>query len=172
MASAGCSTCGSSPYSTCWSTSACTQSPWSLGVPRTSPSSALWVPPPSGSQAGTGQAAGPQSVMSSPRATLTLHQPPSLTVYLTSRPRSPPQPPPPPLPPGRPPPPTPPQERGTETELGGGGGGTAATAGGGAGEGVEDWEEREAPLRQLDGVEGEEREGGRARAIDNQYSFF
>eukprot|EP00063_Salmo_salar_P072968 XP_014047803.1 PREDICTED: SH2B adapter protein 1 isoform X3 [Salmo salar] len=89
---------------------------------------------------------------------------------LTSRPRSPPQPPPPPLPPGRPPPPTPPQERGNETELGGGGGGTAATAGGG--EGAEDWEEREAPLRQLEGVEGEEREGGRARAIDNQYSFF
>lgn len=93
-----------------------------------------------------------------------------LPTDLTSRPRSPPQPPPPPLPPGRPPPPTPPQERGNETELGGGGGGTAATAGGG--EGAEDWEEREAPLRQLEGVEGEEREGGRARAIDNQYSFF
>lgn len=37
---------------------------------------------------------------------------------------------------------------------------------------MEDWEEREAPLRQLEGVEAEEREGGRARAIDNQYSFF
>uniref|UniRef100_A0A8C4DGN6 SH2B adaptor protein 1 n=1 Tax=Dicentrarchus labrax TaxID=13489 RepID=A0A8C4DGN6_DICLA len=84
---------------------------------------------------------------------------------LTSRPRSPPQPP--PLPPGRPPPPTPPQERGNETEAGGGGGGS--------GGGVEDWEERDrdTPLRQLEAVEGEEREGARApRAIDNQYSFF
>lgn len=34
----------------------------------------------SSSQAGKGQAAAPQSVMSSPRATPTLHQPPSLTV--------------------------------------------------------------------------------------------
>ncbi|XDV13425.1 hypothetical protein PO909_001828 [Leuciscus waleckii] len=84
---------------------------------------------------------------------------------LTSRPRSPPQPPPPPLPPGRPPPPTPPQERGSETEAGGGGG---------ASSGAEECEERERepPLLQLEGVEGEEREGGRARAIDNQYSFF
>ncbi|CAB1424406.1 unnamed protein product [Pleuronectes platessa] len=144
------------------------------------------------SEAGTGQAVGLQSVTSSPRAILTLHQPPSLTVYLTSRPRSPPQPP--PLPPGRPPPPTPPQERGNETEIGGGGGeGGAATApvvtmattggggggsggsGGGSGGGVEDWEERDrdTPLRQLDAVEGEERDGARApRAIDNQYSFF
>ncbi|XP_035036772.2 SH2B adapter protein 1 isoform X1 [Hippoglossus stenolepis] len=114
---------------------------------------------------------------------------------LTSRPRSPPQPP--PLPPGRPPPPTPPQERGNETEMGGGagggaGGGGAATAtvvtmattgggggsggsGGGSGGGVEDWEERDrdTPLRQLEAVEGEERDGARApRAIDNQYSFF
>uniref|UniRef100_A0A4W6FG47 SH2B adaptor protein 1 n=1 Tax=Lates calcarifer TaxID=8187 RepID=A0A4W6FG47_LATCA len=88
---------------------------------------------------------------------------------LTSRPRSPPQPP--PLPPGRPPPPTPPQERGNETELGGGGGGGASGSGGG----VEDWEERDrdTPLRQLEAVEGEERDGARApRAIDNQYSFF
>ncbi|KAK1799387.1 hypothetical protein P4O66_007620, partial [Electrophorus voltai] len=78
---------------------------------------------------------------------------------LTSRPRSPPQPPPPPLPPGRPPPPTPPQERGSDAELAGGGG-----------SGPEECEERErdTPLRQLEGgVEGEEREGGRARAIDN-----
>uniref|UniRef100_A0A8C2DA23 SH2B adaptor protein 1 n=1 Tax=Cyprinus carpio TaxID=7962 RepID=A0A8C2DA23_CYPCA len=84
---------------------------------------------------------------------------------LTSRPRSPPQPPPPPLPPGRPPPPTPPQERGSELE---------ATGGGGASSGAEECEERERepPLLQLEGVEGEEREGGRARAIDNQYSFF
>ncbi|XP_016108216.1 SH2B adapter protein 1-like isoform X2 [Sinocyclocheilus grahami] len=84
---------------------------------------------------------------------------------LTSRPRSPPQPPPPPLPPGRPPPPTPPQERGSETE---------AAGGGGASSGAEECEERERepPLLQLEGVEGEEREGGRARAIDNQYSFF
>ncbi|XP_073350486.1 SH2B adapter protein 1 isoform X2 [Pagrus major] len=116
---------------------------------------------------------------------------------LTSRPRSPPQPP--PLPPGRPPPPTPPQERGNETEVagggagGGGGGGGAAVvtmtttaaagaggggsggSGGGSGGGVEDWEERDrdTPLRQLEAVEGEEREGARApRAIDNQYSFF
>ncbi|XP_033500748.1 SH2B adapter protein 1 isoform X1 [Epinephelus lanceolatus] len=113
---------------------------------------------------------------------------------LTSRPRSPPQPP--PLPPGRPPPPTPPQERGNEMEaggVGGGGGGggapvvTMATTGGGAGGGgsggsgggsgggVEDWEERDrdTPLRQLEAVEGEERDGARApRAIDNQYSFF
>lgn len=85
---------------------------------------------------------------------------------LTSRPRSPPQPPPPPLPPGRPPPPTPPQERVTDVEAGGGGGGAAS--------GPEECEERErdAPLRQLEGAEAEEREGGRARAIDNQYSFF
>ncbi|KAM6904499.1 SH2B adapter protein 1 [Xenentodon cancila] len=108
---------------------------------------------------------------------------------LTSRPRSPPQPP--PLPPGRPPPPTPPQERGNETELGGGGeggtgvpagtteaaaGGSGGSGGGGSGSGgVEDWEERDrdAPLRQLEAVEGEERDGARApRAIDNQYSFF
>ncbi|XP_059409622.1 SH2B adapter protein 1-like isoform X1 [Carassius carassius] len=84
---------------------------------------------------------------------------------LTSRPRSPPQPPPPPLPPGRPPPPTPPQERGIEPE---------AAGGGGASSGAEECEdrEREPPLLQLEGVEGEEREGGRARAIDNQYSFF
>lgn len=84
---------------------------------------------------------------------------------LTSRPRSPPQPPPPPLPPGRPPPPTPPQERRSETE---------AAGGGGASSGAEECEERERepPLLQLEGVEGEEREGGRARAIDNQYSFF
>lgn len=83
---------------------------------------------------------------------------------LTSRPRSPPQPPPPPLPPGRPPPPTPPQERVTDVE----------TVGGGAASGPEECEERErdAPLRQLEGAEAEEREGGRARAIDNQYSFF
>ncbi|TSK77103.1 SH2B adapter protein 1 [Bagarius yarrelli] len=121
----------------------------------------------SSSQAGTGQAAGPQSVMSSPRAILILHQPPSLTVYLTSRPRSPPQPPPPPLPPGRPPPPTPPQERAIDVEAGGGGGGGAIS-------GPEECEEREreASLRQLEGAESEEREGGRARAIDNQYSFF
>ncbi|XP_059413830.1 SH2B adapter protein 1-like isoform X1 [Carassius carassius] len=79
---------------------------------------------------------------------------------LTSRPRSPPQPPPPPLPPGRPPPPTPPQERGSETEAAG------------ASSGAEECEERDPPLLQLEGVEGEEREGGRARAIDNQYSFF
>ncbi|XP_041824031.1 SH2B adapter protein 1 isoform X1 [Melanotaenia boesemani] len=105
---------------------------------------------------------------------------------LTSRPRSPPQPP--PLPPGRPPPPTPPQERGTETELGAGAGGGVPVAtiggsgeggsggsGGGSGGGVEDWEERDrdTPLRQLEAVEGEERDGTRApRAIDNQYSFF
>ncbi|TRY95616.1 hypothetical protein DNTS_017825 [Danionella cerebrum] len=85
--------------------------------------------------------------------------------YLTSRPRSPPQPPPPPLPPGRPPPPTPPQERASEAE---------ATTGGGASSGAEECEEREREpaFLQLDGAEGEEREGGRARAIDNQYSFF
>lgn len=84
---------------------------------------------------------------------------------MTSRPRSPPQPPPPPLPPGRPPPPTPPQERVTDVE---------AVGGGGAASGPEECEERErdAPLRQLEGAEAEEREGGRARAIDNQYSFF
>uniref|UniRef100_A0A3Q3X3X8 SH2 domain-containing protein n=1 Tax=Mola mola TaxID=94237 RepID=A0A3Q3X3X8_MOLML len=77
---------------------------------------------------------------------------------LTSRPRSPPQPP--PLPPGRPPPPTPPLERGSETEVGGGGA-------------APEWEDRDAPLRQLDVVEGEERDGARApRAVDNQYSFF
>ncbi|XP_047656719.1 SH2B adapter protein 1 isoform X2 [Tachysurus fulvidraco] len=83
---------------------------------------------------------------------------------LTNRPRSPPQPPPPPLPPGRPPPPTPPQERVTDAEA----------IGGGAASGPEECEERErdTPLRQLEGAEAEEREGGRARAIDNQYSFF
>ncbi|XP_065129306.2 SH2B adapter protein 1 isoform X1 [Paramisgurnus dabryanus] len=81
---------------------------------------------------------------------------------LTSRPRSPPQPP--PLPPGRPPPPTPPQDRGSETEAAGGGGASSAA------EECED-RDRDPPLLQLEGVEGEEREGGRARAIDNQYSF-
>lgn len=83
---------------------------------------------------------------------------------LTSRPRSPPQPPPPPLPPGRPPPPTPPQERVTDVEA----------VGGAVASGPEECEERErdTPLRQLEGTEAEEREGGRARAIDNQYSFF
>lgn len=54
--------------------------------------------------------------------------------------------------------------------------GTAAAAGGGgggSGGGVEEWEDRDTPLRQLEAVEGEEREGARApRAIDNQYSFF
>uniref|UniRef100_A0A3Q3B1U3 SH2B adaptor protein 1 n=1 Tax=Kryptolebias marmoratus TaxID=37003 RepID=A0A3Q3B1U3_KRYMA len=90
---------------------------------------------------------------------------------LTSRPRSPPQPP--PLPPGRPPPPTPPQERGNDTDPGGGGGGGSGGSGGGSGGGVEDWEDRDTPLRQLEAVEGEERDGARApRAIDNQYSFF
>ncbi|XP_034062029.1 SH2B adapter protein 1 isoform X1 [Gymnodraco acuticeps] len=114
---------------------------------------------------------------------------------LTSRPRSPPLPP--PLPPGRPPPPTPPQERADEAEpmaaggsaagggggVGGGGGApaVATTAGGsgggsgvsGSGGGVEDWEERDTPLRQLEAGEGEERDGARApRAVDNQYSFF
>ncbi|KAM4534943.1 SH2B adapter protein 1 isoform 1-T1 [Fundulus diaphanus] len=95
----------------------------------------------------------------------------------TSRPRSPPQPP--PLPPGRPPPPTPPQERGTEADPAGGGAPAAAGgagsggSGGGSGGGVEDWEERDTPLRQLESGEGEERDGARApRAIDNQYSFF
>ncbi|KAM9394321.1 SH2B adapter protein 1 [Pholidichthys leucotaenia] len=112
---------------------------------------------------------------------------------LTSRPRSPPQPPPPP-PPGRPPPPTPPQERGNDMELGGigapvtvavatttvpvateRGGGGSGGSGGGSGGGAEDWEERDrdTPLRQLEAVEGEERDGARApRAIENQYSFF
>ncbi|XP_067332898.1 SH2B adapter protein 1 isoform X1 [Channa argus] len=99
---------------------------------------------------------------------------------LTSRPRSPPQPP--PLPPGRPPPPTPPQERENEMELGGASvlqiaatGGGSGGSGGGSGGGVEDWEERDrdTPLRQLEAVEGEERDGTRVpRAIDNQYSFF
>ncbi|XP_023812965.1 SH2B adapter protein 1 isoform X1 [Oryzias latipes] len=100
---------------------------------------------------------------------------------LTSRPRSPPQPP--TLPPGRPPPPTPPQERG-ELELAGGAvpagtvaatGGGSGGSGGGSGGGSDEWEERErdTPLRQLEAVEGEERDGARApRAIDNQYSFF
>ncbi|XP_015249404.1 PREDICTED: SH2B adapter protein 1 isoform X1 [Cyprinodon variegatus] len=108
----------------------------------------------------------------------------------TSRPRSPPQPP--PLPPGRPPPPTPPQERGSEAEPTGGGaapplgaaaaaaggagsGGGSGGSGGGSGGGVEDWEERErdTPLRQLDAVDGEDRDAARApRAVDNQYSFF
>nr|XP_023648105.1 SH2B adapter protein 1 isoform X1 [Paramormyrops kingsleyae]XP_023648106.1 SH2B adapter protein 1 isoform X1 [Paramormyrops kingsleyae] len=88
---------------------------------------------------------------------------------LTSRPRSPPQPPPPPPPPGRPPPPTPPQERRDEAETAGPG--AVAVSGG-----TEDCEERErdrereAALRQLE--DSEEREAGRARAIDNQYSFF
>lgn len=87
---------------------------------------------------------------------------------LTSRPRSPPQPP--PLPPGRPPPPTPPQERGNESEVGGAAGGAS---GDGSGGGVEDWEDRDTPLRQLDASEGEERDGARVpRAVDNQYSFF
>ncbi|XP_028843590.1 SH2B adapter protein 1 isoform X1 [Denticeps clupeoides] len=88
---------------------------------------------------------------------------------LTSRPRSPSQPPPPPLPPGRPPPPTPPPDHGGELEAGGG---TAAGGTGGGATGGDECEERErdAPLRQLEGVESEE--GGRARAIDNQYSFF
>lgn len=49
-ASAECSTSGSSPSLTCWSTSGFTQSPWSLAVPRTSRSSASWVPPPFASQ--------------------------------------------------------------------------------------------------------------------------
>ncbi|KTG35605.1 hypothetical protein cypCar_00038603 [Cyprinus carpio] len=75
------------------------------------------------------------------------------------------QPPPPLVPPGRPPPPNPPRKRGSEPE---------AAGGGGASSGAEECEERERepPLLQLEGVEGEEREGGRARAIDNQYSFF
>lgn len=58
--------------------------------------------------------------------------------------------------------------------------GTIAATGGGAGSGgsgggVEDWEERDrdTPLRQLEAVEGDERDGARVpRAIDNQYSFF
>lgn len=57
----------------------------------------------------------------------------------------------------------------------GGGGGGSGGSGGGSGGGVEDWEERDrdTPLRQLEAVEGEERDGARApRAIDNQYSFF
>uniref|UniRef100_A0A671MW77 Ataxin-2-like protein n=1 Tax=Sinocyclocheilus anshuiensis TaxID=1608454 RepID=A0A671MW77_9TELE len=72
-------------------------------------------------------------------------------------------PPPPPLPPGRPPPPTPPQERGSETE---------AAGGGGASSGTEECEERERepPLLQLEGVEGEEREGGRARVFEGVYN--
>lgn len=40
---------------------------------------------------------------------------------------------------------------------------------------MEDWEERDrdTPLRQLEAVEGEEREGARApRAIANQYYSF
>lgn len=40
---------------------------------------------------------------------------------------------------------------------------------------MEDWEERDrdTPLRQLEAVEGEERDGARApRAIHNLYSFF
>lgn len=53
---------------------------------------------------------------------------------------------------------------------------TTAPAGGGSGGsvgGAEDWEDRDTPLLQLEAVEGEERDGGRApRAIDNQYSFF
>lgn len=54
-------------------------------------------------------------------------------------------------------------------------GGGSGGSGGGSGGGVEDWEERDrdTPLRQLEAVEGEERDGARApRAIDNQYSFF
>lgn len=109
---------------------------------------------------------------------LPLTPPFSLLADLTSRPRSPPQPP--TLPPGRPPPPTPPQERG-ELELAGGAvpaaatGGGSGGSGGGSGGGSDEWEERErdTPLRQLEAVEGEERDGARApRAIDNQYSFF
>ncbi|KAM4717112.1 LOW QUALITY PROTEIN: SH2B adapter protein 1 [Anableps anableps] len=100
----------------------------------------------------------------------------------TSRPRSPPQPP--PLPPGRPPPPTPPQERGEGNGRSGGeeagaparraaGGAGSGGSGGGSGGGAEDWEDRDTPLRQLEAVEGEERDGARApRAVDNQYSFF
>lgn len=69
-------------------------------------------------------------------------------------------------------------------ELGGGGasvlqmaatGGGSGGSGGGSGGGAEDWEERDrdTPLRQLEAVEGEERDGTRVpRAIDNQYSFF
>ncbi|KAG5831974.1 hypothetical protein ANANG_G00286180 [Anguilla anguilla] len=131
-------------------------------------------PPPCASQAGTGQAAGPQSVMSSPRATPTLHQHPSLTVYLTSRPRSPPASPPPA--PGRPPPPPRPRSGGARRRRrrrrrwqgapgGSGGGGAEDCEGEGTGAGA-----RDAPPPAGGG--GEEREGGRARAIDNQYSFF
>lgn len=61
------------------------------------------------------------------------------------------------------------------TTGGGAGGGGSGGSGGGSGGGVEDWEERDrdTPLRQLEAVEGEERDGARApRAIDNQYSFF
>ncbi|XP_077414834.1 SH2B adapter protein 1 isoform X1 [Vanacampus margaritifer] len=96
---------------------------------------------------------------------------------LTSRPRSPPQPP--PMPPGRPPPPTPPQERGREMEpevttAVAGSGGSGAGSGGAA----DDWDDRDAPLRQLEAAaaaaaEGDELEAARApRAVDNQYSFF
>ncbi|XP_051904184.1 SH2B adapter protein 1 isoform X1 [Hippocampus zosterae] len=94
---------------------------------------------------------------------------------LTSRPRSPPQPPPMPL--GRPPPPTPPQERGRETEPEATSA-AAASAGSGAGSGTaaEDWDDRDAPLHQLEAAaaaEEEELEAARApRAVDNQYSFF
>uniref|UniRef100_A0A1A8C3W6 SH2B adaptor protein 1 n=1 Tax=Nothobranchius kadleci TaxID=1051664 RepID=A0A1A8C3W6_NOTKA len=122
---------------------------------------------------------------------------------LTSRPRSPPQPPPlPPGRPPPPTPPqergnepelgatggaaTGTGGGGAAAAVGGGGGvsagmvaataAAAATPGGGgasSGGGVEDWEDRDTPLRQLEAVEGEEREGARApRAIDNQYSFF
>lgn len=50
---------------------------------------------------------------------------------------------------------------------------TGGGSGGGSGGGVEDWEERDTPLRQLEAADGEEREGARVpRAIDNQYSFF
>ncbi|KAK5884419.1 hypothetical protein CesoFtcFv8_018242 [Champsocephalus esox] len=69
---------------------------------------------------------------------------------------------------------------GSAATGGGGGGGapavattTAGGSGGGSGGGVEDWEERDTPLRQLEAGEGEERDGARApRAVDNQYSFF
>jgi len=55
-------------------------------------------------------------------------------------------------------PPTPPPGGGAGGVEGGGGGG-------------DDWED--TPLRQLEAVEGDEREGARApRAVDNQYSFF
>lgn len=72
---------------------------------------------------------------------------------------------------------------GSSAGVGGGGAPVVATtgaggsggSGGGSGGGAEDWEDRDrdTPLRQLEAVEGEERDGARApRAIDNQYSFF